>query len=61
MGTWKVSQTGNSTGRVEDVKMANRIYVLEGGRVVESGTHDELVCRNGRYARLFEIKTQYCR
>jgi ATP-binding cassette subfamily B protein len=47
--------------RLSTVRMADRIYVLEGGRIVESGTHDELVCRDGRYARLFETQAQYYR
>jgi ATP-binding cassette subfamily B protein len=42
--------------RLSTVKMADRIYVLRGGRVVESGTHDELVERAGRYADLFEAQ-----
>jgi ATP-binding cassette subfamily B protein len=41
--------------------MADRIYVLEGGRIVEWGTHDELVDRGGRYAHLFETQAQYYR
>jgi ATP-binding cassette subfamily B protein len=34
------------------VRHAHRIAVLNSGRVVESGTHDELVARGGRYAAL---------
>ncbi len=42
--------------RFPTVKMADRILVLEGGRVLEEGTHDELVKRGGRYATLFRLQ-----
>jgi len=38
--------------RVSTVRSADRILVLEGGRLVEQGTHDELVGRGGLYAEL---------
>jgi ABC-type multidrug transport system fused ATPase/permease subunit len=33
---------------------ADRIYVLDRGKVVEAGTHGELVARKGLYARLYQ-------
>jgi ATP-binding cassette, subfamily B, bacterial len=30
---------------------------MEGGRIVESGTHDELLCKNGGYAALWRLQT----
>jgi ATP-binding cassette subfamily B protein len=42
--------------RFPTVRRADRIVVLEGGRVVEQGTHDALVASRGRYARMFELQ-----
>jgi ATP-binding cassette subfamily B protein len=42
--------------RFPTVRMADRILVLEGGQVIEEGTHDHLILRRGQYARLFELQ-----
>ncbi len=42
--------------RFSTVRMADRILVLEGGCVLESGTHAELQAAGGRYAELFELQ-----
>lgn len=42
--------------RFSSVRHADRIYVLDGGRIAEHGTHDELVSRGGLYAELFSLQ-----
>jgi ATP-binding cassette subfamily B protein len=44
--------------RFSTVRMADQIVVLEEGRIVEHGSHAELVRLGGRYARLFELQAQ---
>jgi ATP-binding cassette subfamily B protein len=42
--------------RFSTVRRAERIAVLDGGRVTELGTHDELLAARGRYAEMFELQ-----
>jgi ATP-binding cassette subfamily B protein len=42
--------------RLSTVQMADRIYVLDGGRIVESGAHAELLVRGGVYSRLYRTQ-----
>jgi ATP-binding cassette, subfamily B, bacterial len=42
--------------RFSTVRIADRIAVIDGGRVTELGTHEELLLRKSQYARLFELQ-----
>jgi subfamily B ATP-binding cassette protein MsbA len=42
--------------RLSTIKHADSIYVLEAGRIVESGSHDELAGKSGLYKRLYDMQ-----
>jgi ATP-binding cassette subfamily B protein len=42
--------------RLLTLKNADVILVMDGGRIVERGTHDELVAAGGLYARIYELQ-----
>lgn len=47
--------------RLASTRFCDRVILLENGNIVESGTHDELVRLQGKYAELFNIQAQYYR
>ncbi len=44
--------------RLSTIRRANQILVIEEGRIVERGTHDDLIARDGRYADLYRTQTR---
>jgi ATP-binding cassette subfamily B protein len=45
--------------RFSTTRTADRIYVFQDGRIIESGTHPDLMQQDGAYAHLFRIQAQY--
>jgi ATP-binding cassette subfamily B protein len=40
------------------LRRADKLVVLDAGRIVEIGTHDDLLARDGAYARLYHAQTK---
>ncbi|MCI8801303.1 MAG: ATP-binding cassette domain-containing protein [Lachnospiraceae bacterium] len=47
------------THRLGSVKLADRILVMKEGEAVQTGTHEELIVRDGEYKRLYEAQEQW--
>ena len=45
--------------RFSTVRLADRVYVLQGGRLIEQGSHEDLVGRDGLYSRLYRKQASY--
>ena len=45
--------------RLSSTRFCDRIILLEYGKIIESGTHDELMKLDGKYANMFEVQSQY--
>jgi ATP-binding cassette subfamily B protein len=44
--------------RFSSVRNADRVYVLHEGRLIEAGTHSELVAAGGRYAEMYALQAE---
>ncbi len=44
--------------RLSTTRHADKIFMLEKGRVIESGTHDDLMALDGKYARMFRLQAE---
>jgi ABC-type multidrug transport system fused ATPase/permease subunit len=42
--------------RVSSIKGADKILILDGGKIIESGSHDELIKLQGKYFNLYELQ-----
>ena len=47
------------THRLGSARIADRIVVMDEGRIVESGTHEELLRKDGKYTQMWQAQAQY--
>lgn len=46
------------THRLSTTRHVNRIYMFEKGKIIETGSHDELIAQNGKYAHMFNLQAK---
>ena len=44
--------------RLSSTVMADKIYMLEEGRIIEQGSHEELMKQNGKYAEMYNMQAK---
>ena len=44
--------------RISGARLSNKIIVLDGGKIIEQGTHVELLSRDGLYAKLYHLQRE---
>lgn len=44
--------------RLSTTRHADKIYMFDGGKLIESGSHDELIAKNGKYAYMFNLQAE---
>lgn len=55
--------SNNKTGimishRISSARLSNKIIVLDGGKIVEAGSHEDLISQNGLYAKLYNLQRE---
>ena len=45
--------------RLGSTRFCDKIAMFDGGEIVEEGTHEELIAKNGKYAYMYELQSQY--
>ena len=45
--------------RLASTRFSDRIILIDQGRILESGTHEELMQQNGQYAEMYQVQSQY--
>lgn len=44
--------------RLSSARMADKIYMMENGSIIEAGTHEQLMAKNGQYAHIFNVQAR---